>query len=48
MQAAYEAQYQKNKQPNQKIDRRPKQTFSQIRHRVCQQTHEKMFNITNY
>ena len=27
MQAVQAAQYQKNKQPNQKMDRRPKQTF---------------------
>ena len=27
IQAAHAAQYQKNKQPNQKIGRRPKQTF---------------------
>ena len=28
MQAAYEAQYQKNKQPNKKLGRRPKRHFS--------------------
>ena len=27
IQAAHEVQYQKNKQPNQKVGRRPKQTF---------------------
>ena len=38
----------KNKQPNQKMGRRPKQTFLQRRHTDGQQTHEKMLNITNY
>ena len=42
MQAAHTAQYQKNKQPNQKVVKRPKQTFLQIRHTDGQQTHEKM------
>ena len=32
MQAAHTAQYQKNKQPNQKVEKRPKQTFFQRRH----------------
>ena len=32
VQAVHEAQHQKNKQPNQKVDRRSKQTFLQIRH----------------
>ena len=32
MQAAHAAQYQKNKQPNQKVGKRPKQTFLQRRH----------------
>ena len=31
-----------------KIGRRPEQTFFQRRHRDNQQTHEKMFNITNH
>ena len=31
IQAAHAAQYQKNKQPNQKVGRRPKQTFLQYR-----------------
>ena len=30
MQAAHTAQYQKNKQPNQKVGKRPKQTFLQM------------------
>ena len=41
------AQYQKNKQPIQKMGGRPKQTFLQ-RHTDGQEAHEKMFNITNY
>ena len=32
IQAFHEAQYHKNKQPRQKVGRRPKQTFLQIRH----------------
>ena len=32
VQAAHAAQYQKNKQPNQKMGQRPKQTFLQRRH----------------
>ena len=32
------------KQPNQKVGRRPKQTFFQTRHTVSQQAHEKMLN----
>ena len=31
-QAAHTTQYQKNKQPNQKVGKRPKQTFLQRRH----------------
>ena len=48
LQAAHAAEYQENKQPNQKMGRRPKQTFLQRRHTDFQQTHERMFNITNY
>ena len=33
IQAAHTTQYQKNKQPNQKVGKRPKQTFLQRRHR---------------
>ena len=40
--------HQKSKQPNQKMGRRPKQTFLQRRHRDSQKAHEKMLNITNY
>ena len=36
------------KQPNPKMGRRPKQTFLQRRHTYCQQTHERMLNITNH
>ena len=32
IQAAHTTQYQKNKQPNQKVGKRPKQTFFQRRH----------------
>jgi len=32
MQAAHEAQLQKNSQPNEKVGKRPKQTFLQRRH----------------
>ena len=32
IQAVHVAQYQKNKQPSQNMDRRPKQTFIQRRH----------------
>ena len=31
-QVAHTAQYQKNRQPNQKMNRRPKQTFPQRRY----------------
>ena len=32
IQAAHTTQYQKNNQPNQKVGKRPKQTFLQRRH----------------
>ena len=48
IQAAHAAQYQKNKKPNQKVGKRPKQTFLQRRHADGQQTHEKMLNIIHY
>ena len=48
IQAAHVAQYQKNKQSNQKMDQRTKQTFLQRRHTDGSQTHEKMLNITHY
>ena len=38
----------KNKQPNRKMGRRPKQTFLQTRHTNGQQATEKMLNIANY
>ena len=38
----------KNKQPNQKMGKRPKQTFLQRRHADGQKAHEKMLNNTNY
>ena len=44
--AAHTTQYQKNKQTNQKVGKRPKQTSLQRRHTDGKQTHEKMLNIT--
>ena len=38
----------KNKQPNPKMGRRPKQTFLQRRHTDGQEAHEKLLNITNH
>ena len=38
----------KNKQSNQKIGRRSKQTFLQRRHADDQKAREKMLNIANY
>ena len=48
IQAAHTTQCQKNKQPNQKVGTRPKQTFPQRRHTDDQQTHEKMLNVAHY
>ena len=48
IQAAHTTQYQKNKQPNQKMGKRPKQTFLQRKHTDAQQVHEKMLNNINY
>ena len=48
IQIAHAAQYQKYKQPNPKMGRRPKQTFLQRRHTDGQEAHEKLLNITNY
>ena len=48
IQAAHAAQYQKNKQSNQKVSRRPKQTFLQRRRTDGLLTHEKMLNLTHY
>ena len=42
------AQQQKNKQPNQKMGRRPKWTRIQRRYTDDKQTHEKMPHITNH
>ena len=47
IQATHTAQYQENKPLNQKMGRRPKQTFLQRRHIDGQQTHEKMLNIAH-
>ena len=38
----------KNKQPNPKMGRRPKQVFLQRRHKDGQEAHEKLLNSTNY
>ena len=46
--AAHAAQYQKNKQPNPKMGRRPKQTFHQGRHTDGQEAHEKMSTSLSY
>ena len=57
IQKTLEAQYQKNKQPNQNMGKRSKQTLLQRRHTDGQtppqnqnknETHEKMLNNTNY
>ena len=48
IQAAHAIQYRKNKQPNQKVGKRPKQTFLQRRHTDGKQTHAKMLNIAHY
>ena len=48
IQIAHTTQYQKSKQHNHTMRRRPKQTFLQIRRADGQQSHEKMFNIANY
>ena len=48
IQAAYVTQYQKDKQPNQKMGRKPTQTFVERRHTDGQQTPEKMLNIVHY
>ena len=48
IQAVHTAQYQKNKQPNQKMVRRPKQTFLLRRHTDGQQAHEMMLEIASY
>ena len=47
-QGAHATQYEKNKQSNEKIGRRSKQTFLQRKHTYGQHTHEKILNITNY
>ena len=38
----------KTKTPNPKMGGRPKQTFLQRRYTDCQQTHERILNITNH
>ena len=49
IQTAHAAQCQENKQPNQKMGERAKQTFLQKQKNTDgQQAHENMFNISNY
>ena len=48
IQAAHTTQYQKYKQRNQKVGRRPKQTFLQRRHTDGKKVLEKMLNNANY
>ena len=48
IQAAHAAQCQKNKQPNQEMDRKPKWKFSQRRHTDYQETHEKILTIAHF
>ena len=38
----------RKKQPNQKMEKRPKQIFLQRRHTDGQEVHEKMFNVANH
>ena len=46
--SAHTTQYQKNKQPNQKVEKRPKQTCLQRRHTAGWWTHENMLNTDHY
>ena len=48
IQAAHAPQYEKNKQPNQKMGQRTKQASPQRSHTDGLKTHEKMLNITHY
>ena len=48
IQVARATQYRKNKQANQNVGQRPKQTFLQRRHIDGQETHEQMLSITKY
>ena len=48
LQTAHEAEYDQNKQPNQKMDRRPKYTFLQGKHIDGQHAHENILNIASY
>ena len=45
IQAAHTTQYQKNKQHNQKVGKRPEHTFLQKRHVDGQEAQEKMLNM---
>ena len=48
IQAAHAVQYQKNKQPNQNMSGRAKQTVLQRIRKDGQQTQEKMLNVAHY
>ena len=48
IQTGHTTPQQKNKQPNRKFGRKPKETFLQRRHTYGQQAQEKKPNITNY
>ena len=48
IQAVHITQYQKNKQPNQKVGKIPKQTFLQRRHTDGQEADKKILSIMNY
>ena len=47
IQTVHATQYQKTKQPNQKMGRRSKYIFLQRRHTDGQKAHEKILNIIN-
>ena len=48
IQAVCSSQYQKNKQPNQNMGRRPKQTYLQRRRTDDHETHEEMLNVADH
>ena len=48
IQAVYVTQYQKDKQSNQKMGRKSKQTFVERRYTDGQPIHEMMLNIVHY
>ena len=48
IQPAHGVQYQKNKQPNQKVGRRSKQTFLQRRHTDAPKAQDNMLDMPDY